>query len=173
MDPSATADGSDNACNGKNDWEPIACSGVYKEMLTDLRYALRGLRRNPAFAVTAILAAALGIGAATAVFSVVDRILFRGLPYAHAERMASVGMLAPLDTNEFMFAVEYFDLQRGTANKQTPFESVTAFQAGSYACDLTEPKPLRMDCLRLQANFLDTFGVAPLLGRSFTDRKSV
>jgi putative ABC transport system permease protein len=149
----------------RNYWER---RGVYKRMLTDLRYALRGLRRSPAFAVTAILAAALGIGAATAVFSVVDRILFRALPYAHADRMVSVGMLAPLDTNEFMFAVEYFDLQRSTATKQTPFESASAFQAGSYACDLTEQNPLRMDCLRLQANFLDTFGVAPLLGRTFT-----
>ena len=137
-------------------------------MLSDLRYALRGLRRNPAFAITAILAAALGIGAATAVFSVVDRILFRALPYPHANRMASVGMLAPLDTNEFMFAVEYFDLMRSTTEKQTPFESVTAFQAGSYACDLTEQNPVRMDCLRLQANFLDAFGVAPFLGRTFT-----
>ncbi len=141
-------------------------------MLSDLRYAWRGLRRNPAFAVAAILAGALGIGAATAVFSVVDRILFRALPYAYADRLVSVGMLAPLDTNEFMFAVEYFDLQRGPLSeqgaKQTPFESVTAFQAGSYACDLTEQNPLRLDCLRLQANFLDTFGVAPLLGRAFT-----
>jgi putative ABC transport system permease protein len=137
-------------------------------MLTDLRYAWRGLRRNPAFAIAAILAAALGIGAATAVFSVVDRILFRSLPYRHAERMVSVGMMAPLDTNEFMFAVEYFDLQRGTAERQTPFEAVTAFQAGSYACDLTEQNPLRMDCLRLQGNFLEAFGVEPLLGRVFT-----
>src|SRR5258707_24484 len=133
-------------------------------MLSDLRYAFRGLARNPAFALTAIFAAALGIGAATSVFSVVDRILFRALPYTHADRMVSVGMMAPLDPNEFMFAVEYFDLQRHPG----PFEAVTAFQAGSYACDLTEQNPLRLDCLRLQANFLDAFGVSPLLGRSFT-----
>ncbi len=137
-------------------------------MLSDLRYAMRGLLRNPAFAITAILAAALGIGSTTAVFSVVDRILFRPLPYPYADRMASVGMMAPLDSNEFMFAVEYFDLQRGSAENRTPFEAVTAFQAGSYACDLTEQNAQRLDCLQLQANFLEAFGVAPLIGRTFT-----
>ena len=56
---------------------------VVESVLRDVRYALRGFRRNPVFAVAAILTLALGIGATTAVFSVVDRILFRSLPYAH------------------------------------------------------------------------------------------
>lgn len=136
-------------------------------MLSDIRYALRGLARNPVFAVTAILAAALGIGAATAVFSVVDRILFRPLPYAHADRMVSVGMMTPLDTNEFMFADSLLDLRRDPG----PFDEVTAFQAGNFDCDLTEQNPLRLRCLRLQGNFLETFGVSPLLGRSFTSQE--
>ena len=136
-------------------------------MLADLRYALRGLLRNPVFAVTAILAAALGIGAATAVFSVVDRILFRPLPYAHADRMVSVGMMTPLDVNEFMFADSFLDLRRDPG----PFEEVTSFEAGAFDCDLTEQNPLRLRCLRLQANFLETFGVSPLLGRIFTSQE--
>lgn len=53
----------------------------------DVRYALRGFARSPAFAVAVILAVALGIGATTAVFSVVDRILFRSLPYPHADQL--------------------------------------------------------------------------------------
>src|SRR5437660_11975361 len=52
----------------------------------DLRYALRGLLHNPLFTLTAVFAAALGIGSTTAVFSVVDRILFRSLPYPHDEQ---------------------------------------------------------------------------------------
>ena len=59
----------------------------------DIRYAVRGLMRNPAFSLTAILAAALGIGASSAVFSAVDRILFRALPYAHEDRLVSAGMI--------------------------------------------------------------------------------
>ena len=102
--------------------------------IQDLRYALRGLRRNPAFALTAILAAAIAIGATTAVFSAVDRILFRPLPYRDEARIVSVGMMAPLDTNEFFFADAYFDLRRNPG----PFAAVTSFQAGAIACDLTE-----------------------------------
>jgi predicted permease len=133
-------------------------------MLDDLRYALRAMRRNPGFTVTGVLAAALGIGAAAAVFSAVDRVLFRAMPYRDEARLASVGMMAPLDTNEFLFANGYFDLRRNPG----PFEAVTAFQAGTAACDLTEQSPVRQSCLRLEANFLSTLGIAPLIGRSFS-----
>jgi predicted permease len=111
-----------------------------------------------------VLAAALGIGASAAVFSAVDRVLFRPLPYRDEAQLASVGMMAPLDTNEFLFASAYCDLRRNPG----PFEAVTAFQAGSAACDLTETRPARLKCLRLEANFLDTLGIAPVVGRSFT-----
>jgi hypothetical protein len=57
-----------------------------EHLLQDMRHALRGFRRNPIFALTAIVTLALGIGAATAVFSVVDRILFRSLPYARPDQ---------------------------------------------------------------------------------------
>src|ERR1700722_12027459 len=96
-------------------------------ILQDLRYAVRGLARNPVFSLTAILAAALGIGATSAVFSAVDRILFRPLPYLNENGLVSVGMMAPLDTNEFLFAEPYFDLRRNPG----PFLEVTAFQAGT------------------------------------------
>ena len=100
--------------------------------LQDVRYAIRGLLPNPAFSLTAILAGALGIGATSAVFSVVDRILFRALPYSDENRLVSVGMMAPLDTNEFLFADPYFSLRRDAG----PFEQVNAFQAGTIATDL-------------------------------------
>jgi putative ABC transport system permease protein len=105
----------------------------FETLLQDLRYTARGLARNPMFAVTAIFAAALGIGSTTAVFSVVDRILFRSLPYPDENRLVSIGMLAPLDTNEFMLSGNYVDFRRN----QTPFESMTSFVAGVGGCDLT------------------------------------
>ena len=71
-------------------------------LFRDVRYALRGFRKNPAFTITAILTLTFGIGATTAVFSVVDRILFRSLPYAHADRLVSVGLVAPIIPQEFM-----------------------------------------------------------------------
>src|SRR5215467_5840809 len=132
--------------------------------LQDLRYGLRGLRRNPGSALAAVIAAALGIGASTAVFSAVDRVLFRPLPYRDEARLASVGIMAPLDTNEFLLASGYFDLRRNPG----PFESVTAFQAGASACDLTENSPVRLQCLRFEGNFLETLGLAPAAGRTFS-----
>ena len=135
-----------------------------EDTLYDLRFGLRGLARNPGFALTAVLAAGLGIGASTAVFSAVDRILFRALPYRGEGRLVSMGMMAPLDSNEFLFAGVYFDLRRNPG----PFEAVTSFQAGTSPCDLTENHPVRLACLRTEANFLDTLGMAPVVGRAFT-----
>jgi putative ABC transport system permease protein len=137
---------------------------MFQSLWQDTRYALRGLRRNPAFSITAILAAAVGIGATSAVFSAVDRILFRALPYENEDRIVSVGMMAPLDTTEFFLPEQYFDLRRNPG----PLEEVAAFQAGEIATDLTEGDPVRLAALRLEANFLDVFGIRPAAGRMFT-----
>ena len=133
-------------------------------LFQDVRYGTRGLRRRPGFAIAAIVAAALGIGASTAVFSAVDRILFRPLPYRDEARLVSLGMMAPLDSNEFLFSENYFDLRHHPG----PLREVTSFQAGHFACDLTENHPLRLNCLRAEANFLATLGIAPAAGRAFT-----
>ena len=66
-------------------------------LLQDLRFALRGLRRQPGFSLAVVLILALGIGATTAVFSVVDRILFRSLPYPEDDRLVSFGVKAPFE----------------------------------------------------------------------------
>src|ERR1039457_5903465 len=134
-----------------------------EQTVQDLRYAVRGLRRNPGFTLTAVAAAAIAIGASTAVFSAVDRILFRPLPYRDEGRLVSAGIVAPLDANEFMLADAYFDLRRNPG----PFAAVTSFQAGGIACDLTEQSPLRMSCMRVEGNFLDTLGGRLAAGRSF------
>jgi putative ABC transport system permease protein len=141
---------------------PIGAS--LETLAQDFRYAARALRRAPAFALTAILTAALGIGAATAVFSVVDRILFRSLPFPHEDRLVSVGMMAPLDTNEFLLPDAYFDFRRD----QAAFESITSFTAGIAGCDLSEVNPVRLGCAQVEGNFLPTLGFAPFLGRNFT-----
>ena len=80
-----------------------------ESVLRDVRYALRGFRRNPIFTLTVIATLALGIGATTAVFSVVDRILFRSLPYAHDDRLVSIGTVHSLERQEFMLGGFFFD----------------------------------------------------------------
>ena len=91
-----------------------------ENLLRDVRYAMRGFRRNPVFAITAIATLALGIGSTTAVFSVVDRILFRSLPYAHDDRLVSVGLTAPMTSKSSCWADSYFEWR----DNQKPFRSI-------------------------------------------------
>jgi putative ABC transport system permease protein len=129
----------------------------------DLRLALRALRMRPGFALVAILTLALGIGATTAVFSVVDRVLFRSLPYPGDERLVSFGVKAPFEGSEFMLAPEYAVLRK----QAKPFESMTSLTPGGGDCDITEVHPVRLSCAVVEANFLATFGIQPIVGRDF------
>jgi putative ABC transport system permease protein len=130
----------------------------------DLRFSFRMLAKNPAFTLVAILTLALGIGATTAVFSVVDRLLFRSLPYAQDDRLVSFGLTAPIEKTEFVLGAGYVDFRHNPA----PFAQVAAMQPGVARCDITEQNPARIDCAHVEQSFLPTLGVEPILGRNFT-----
>jgi predicted permease len=133
-----------------------------EDLCQDVRYALRGMGKNPGFTAVVVVTLALGIGASTAVFSVVDPLLFRRLPYPKDEQLVSVGYLGPVDNNEFNVVSSYFDWQQG------PFKSLTAMRPG-VGCDaMIGDAPRRINCYAVAANFLDTFGIAPVLGRDFS-----
>jgi putative ABC transport system permease protein len=129
----------------------------------DFRYALRQLRMSPGFTTMAVLTLALGIGSTTAMFSLVDRILFRSLPYPHDNELVSVGVIAPIIDGEFLFAGNYL----GWRDHQTAFASFTS-SAGVSDCDLTDGHPVRVQCASVASSFLPTFGIQPVLGRNFT-----
>jgi putative ABC transport system permease protein len=131
-------------------------------MIQDIRYALRLLLRDRGFTCAALLSLALGIGAATGVFSVVDRILFRALPYADDRRLVSIGLTAPMLPYDFMFGAGYLDFRRA----QTAFAAVTSW-SGVNDCDLTEGEPVRLSCAAVEATFLPTLGILPVAGRNF------
>jgi putative ABC transport system permease protein len=138
--------------------------GLWLDRLAqDVRYALRGFRRNPVFTLTILATLTIGIGATTAVFSVVDRILFRPLPYAHGGRVVSVGMVQPLEPTEFMVGGFYYDWK----DHQKPFEAMAAEAASPQECDLTERNPQHLPCSRIEAGLLPMLGVSPVLGRNF------
>jgi len=137
---------------------------ILDALLQDLRFALRGLRNRPGFAIVAILTLAMGIGSTTAVFSVVDRILFRSLPYPHDDRLVSFGDKAPFEANEFVLGPDYVDWKK----IETPFQSVTSLVPGGADCDLTEQNPVRLKCALVESTFLPTFEIQPFLGRNFT-----
>jgi putative ABC transport system permease protein len=131
-------------------------------VIQDLKFALRGFRRNPAFSITVVLTLMLGIGSTSAVFSVVDRILFRPLPYLDSARLVSVGLIAPIEPQEFMLGGSYYEWQ----DHQKPFVAMTS-ETGVEPCDLNEVNPVRLDCASVESNFLPTMGVTPVVGRNF------
>jgi putative ABC transport system permease protein len=130
----------------------------------DVRYGLRGFGSTPAFTLIVVLTLALGIGATTAVFSVADLALFRGLPYPHQERLVSVGMVAPIEHGEFMLGTDYLEWR----SHQTAFEAFTSMMPNLADCDITEQNPARLSCALVESTFLPTFGVEPVIGRNFS-----
>src|SRR5580698_8034600 len=123
----------------------------------DLRYAARGFVRTPTFTVAAVFFNALGTGAGSAVFSVVDRILFRSLPYPQADRLMSVGFVAPIIPQEFMLGTDYVEWRA----RQQPFASLTSW-TGINDCDLTGGNAVRLECAQVEASFLPTLGLQPI-----------
>jgi putative ABC transport system permease protein len=132
--------------------------------IQDMRYALRGFRRNPAFTITVIVTLALAIGATTAVFSVVDPILFRALPYADGDRIVSVGLSQSLERQEFMLGGFFYEWR----DNQKPFAAMAAQSTGPRACVLVEAQPTQLNCINAQAGFLPLLGISPVLGRNFS-----
>lgn len=132
-------------------------------VLQDLRYALRGFRRSPVFTISVLLTLALGIGATTAVFSVVDRILFRPLPYADPSRIVSVGLVHSLEHQEFQMGRIYVEWLQN----QKPFSVLASQGTMPHNCDLVDNNPVQLSCLSFQAGYLPLFGISPVLGRNF------
>jgi putative ABC transport system permease protein len=130
----------------------------------DLRYGLRMLRNSPGFAIVVVLTLALGIGATSAVFSVVDRVLFRGLPYPEDDRLVSFGWKTPLMASEVMAAKDYVEWRKSA----WPSAQMGSMTPEEIYCEFTEQNPVQMACARVDSRFLPTLGIQPILGRNFT-----
>jgi putative ABC transport system permease protein len=137
-------------------------------IMQDLRYGIRQLRKSPGFALIAVLTLALGIGANTAVFSVVDTVLLRPLPYYQPERLVVVSETETVSPNEELgvAAQEYLDYR----DQNRTFSSVAAFESNGF--NLTgEGGPLRIHAAGMSASAFPTLGVSPLMGRAFTSEE--
>jgi putative ABC transport system permease protein len=129
----------------------------------DLRYAFRGLRQRPGFTLVAVLTLALGIGANTAIFSVVDGVLLRPLPYERAERLAMIWGHRNQQPLAELSVPEYWDVRERTRS----FAGVAAFTDGNV--NLTGAgTPERIPAGYFTANTTAVLGVAPAHGRGFT-----
>ncbi|HKW46335.1 MAG TPA: ABC transporter permease, partial [Gemmatimonadaceae bacterium] len=136
-----------------------------ESLWTDFHYALRTFRRMPTFTAIAILTLALGIGATTAMFTLVNSILLRPLPYPDSDRIVRIIQSYPekgLDTwglNQMNIAM-YRD-------RATDFSSFAAYRGGSVTL-LGPTGPRRIPILRVTAEFFRTIGIGPAIGREFT-----
>ncbi|MGN6391587.1 MAG: ABC transporter permease [Gemmatimonadales bacterium] len=135
-------------------------------LMQDLRYALRGLRQRPGFALVAVLTLALGIGANTAIFSVVNGVLLRPLPYDHPERLAMIWGHRTQEPLAELSVPEYWELGERTHS----FTRVGAYADGSTTLTgVGAPERLRAGYIT--AGLPGVLGVVPALGRGFTGQE--
>jgi predicted permease len=140
----------------------------------DARFTWRSWRRQPGFALGAILVLALGLGASTALFAALDRVLFRPLPYADPGRLVSVGAInVPLmyEGQTETILDEFYVQEWNTP--PPPFQSVTTILGGAGACQIEEERPEDLRCLRVEHNLLRVLGVRVTLGRDFAPEDDV
>ena len=130
-------------------------------MLSDLKYALRQLRKSPGFAATAILTLAIGIGANAVVFSVLDTLVIRPLALPHAERLLFLQRMPVGSPNQSY--PDYRDMRDQTST----FSGLAAYRMNDGGLD-TGKKPSTIWFYEASGNYFDVAGVQPYLGRFFT-----
>ena len=147
---------------------------VFVNVTQDLRYGVRVLRRNPVFAAAAIATLTLGVGAALAVFNVVNGVLLRPMPYKDPERISmiwigerdSLGNVEQLPLTSGFFA----DIERDSRS----FKSMAAFRSWPYSlASAPDAEPERVEGSRVSPALFDVLGVRPVSGRAFTRDEAV
>ena len=131
-------------------------------LFQDLRYGLRTLRNSPGFAAVAVLTLAIGIGANTAIFSFVDAILLKPLPYANPERIMRVLEKPPGGGRNGISALNYLDW----AKQNTVFEYMAA-QTGGGVSFSGSGEPVQLRGARVSPHYFDIFGIKAAIGRTF------
>jgi predicted permease len=140
---------------------------MFNEFMQDVRYGLRQLRRNPGFTIVAVLTLALGIGANTAIFSVVDAVILRPLPYPHSGRLVWISEFIPTFKAYLTGGADYVDWK----NQNKTLEQIAAYDE-SREFNLTgRGVPVRVHGAQVTANFFPTLGIEPQFGGIFTSEE--
>ncbi|HEU5352247.1 MAG TPA: ABC transporter permease [Terracidiphilus sp.] len=132
-----------------------------RTFLSDLHYAGRQLRRNPGFTVVCVVTLALGIGASTAIFSAVNPILFKPLPYPHPDRILMIWNTSQGDRSEMAYGT-----WRELAQRSRSLDATAIFEPWQPAMTGGE-EPKRLDGESVSAGFFRVLGAAPAFGRDF------
>ncbi len=136
----------------------------------DLKYALRGLRRSPLFASVAILSLALGIGANTAIFTLIDQMLLRKLPVSHPEQLVMIYQNADNNGSNMGSRMNSYPLYQDLQQKAEPLSEVICrrlFAASVSVGDRTE----RVAAEMVSGNYFTMLGVKPAIGRVFNSKE--
>jgi putative ABC transport system permease protein len=131
-------------------------------LIKDIRYGVRGLLKHPGFTAIVVITLALGIGASTAIFSVVDNVLLRRLPYRNAERIVAIQELNREGKRGQVTSANFFDWRK----QNTVFEHLAAIKTTTANLALADQAE-RIDLAQTNANFFDVFGITPQYGRLF------
>ena len=133
-------------------------------LLQDMRYGLRVLWKSPGFTIVAVLSLALGVGANTAIFSIVNAVLLRSLPFSHPERLVKiVASNSGVGARDIGLSVPEFDDLRSRAGV---FDQVTATQGGPTNLTGAE-RPQRFELLEVSPNYFSMLGTSAHIGRVF------
>jgi putative ABC transport system permease protein len=134
------------------------------EMFQDIRYGIRMMFKQKGFTLVAVLTLALGIGANTAIFSVVNAVLLRPLPFTNPERLLWIGGWAGNDKEQGVTPADFLDYREQSQS----FEQLAASVSEGVPMNLSgDGEPERLKGALVTANYLDVFGVKPALGRTF------
>jgi len=135
---------------------------LLETLVQDLRFAFRTLRKSPGFTTIAVLTLALGIGASTSIFSVVDAVLLRTLPYPHPEQIVRIWEQTP-SGHQINLADPNFDDFRA---QNSTFASLAKFGYGLSSVS-GGSEPVRVNIAAVSVDFFKSLGVEPFLGRGF------
>jgi putative ABC transport system permease protein len=134
-----------------------------ENLLQDVRYGLRTLRKNPGFTAIVVITLALGIGANTAIFSIVDAVLLRPLPFHDPDRVVRILEAVKNLPYTSISGEDYFDWE--SQNHTLSGSSIATFTQNYNASGAGEPENVAV--VRTEANFFSVLGAEPFLGRSF------
>jgi putative ABC transport system permease protein len=145
------------------DHRPVAA--FFDNLLQDIRFALRTLRKNPGFTTIAVLTLTLGIGANTAIFSVVNAVILHPLPFKNASRLVDIaGRSTTFDFQHMYMSLPDINDARAASKTLTDI-SIYSFSAKEVIVD---GKPDRLDGATIDENLFPLLGIQPILGRTFT-----
>jgi hypothetical protein len=140
-----------------------------ENLIADLRHSMRVFRKSPGFTAIAVAALALGIGANTAIFSVINQVLLKPLPYPESDRLMQLGRLYPGGVGNSTSIPKF-----NTWKKNDVFEAITAYDFAGPGMNIGgRDRPEQVKGIHVSADYFRVFGAAPAIGRTFTAQEDL